>query len=312
MGVAVAQDALGTLPTITRTRDHQVFLVEDDVDEFLKRDLDLSRLDKIHGYLWMAGRPLNARSLQRQRMMGFDIVLTDRMDLHLLKFSNRLLVKPLPDYILNFDFWDRYLCGCRERHEAACGLLLSFVWLICSPLDLKIAHQHDLLPARVEWAWWKSFVTSFVAHIDVNSLDQVHRRFHFGELRLGRINSIYRLRFCYTHFIRGYLYGYNRYVVFFERNFAWLLGVFVYFSLVLSAMQVGSSVPPLSGSRTFQRATYGFVVFSIVLVVFFLGLLAVLFASIFFYNMVAAISHSRRERLNRDRLARNRRERKEQ
>lgn len=49
--------------------------------------------------MWMVGRPLNARPLQRQRMIGFNIILTEQADLHLLKFTNRLLIKPLPEYL---------------------------------------------------------------------------------------------------------------------------------------------------------------------------------------------------------------------
>ncbi|KAF3390711.1 hypothetical protein DPV78_010976 [Talaromyces pinophilus] len=269
-------------------------------------DLDVSRLNRIHGYLWMAGRPFSARPLQRQKMMGFDIVLTEQADLHLLKFSNRLLVKPLPEYILSFEFWDKYLCSSTELHESACGLLLSYLWLICSPLDMKIAHKLDLLPSYVTWQWWKAFVTDFVSHVDVNALDQVNKRYHFGELRLGRINSIYRLRFFSTHSIRGYLYGYNRYTLFFQRNFAWLLVIFVYFSLVLSAMQVGLTIPPLNSNQAFQKTSYGFVVFGIFSVAFFLGLLGIIFTSIFLFNMGAAILHDRRERIKRQRLARDR------
>lgn len=302
----VATEVLVSLPTITRTFDQRVFLVEDNLEEFIRKDLDVLRLNSIHGYLWMAGRPLNARPLQRQKMMGMDIILTEQMDLHLLHFSHRLLIKPLPEYILDFGFWKKYLCESKELHESACGLLLSYIWLICSPLDMKMAHELDLLPSDITWPWWKAFVTDVISHMDVNALDQVNKRFQFGELRLGRINSIYRIRFFFTHFIRGYLYGYNRYVVFFERNFAWVLIVFVYFSLVLSAMQVGSVVPPLNNNHGFQRATYGFVVLSIIMVVFFLSLIGILFISTFLFNMVAAISHNRRTRLEREQLMRQR------
>jgi hypothetical protein len=59
-------------------------------------------------------------------------------------------------------------------------------------------------------------------------------------------------------------YGYNRYVIFFQRNFSWILIVYVFFSLVLSAMQVGSGLDELKENYAFLRASYIFVVFSMV------------------------------------------------
>ncbi|EAS30352.3 uncharacterized protein CIMG_05831 [Coccidioides immitis RS] len=304
--LAVLSEVMSSLPTISRTRLHDAFLTETDVASYLQRDLDLSRLNRIHNILWMAGRPINARPLHRQRMMGLEIIPTEQSDLHLLKFSNHLLVKPLPSYLLNHDFWTKHLCSSKELHESASGLLVSYIWLICSPIDLKVAQDHQLLPSNLAWTWWKSFVDDVFKHININALDTVNKRYHFGELRLNRINSIYRVRFFFTHFIRGYLYGYNRYTVFFERNFGWILVVFVYFSLVLSAMQVAMDVPGLQDNTDFVNATYGFVIFSIVIVAFFLGLVALIFTSIFLYNMGAAISDDREKRLRREKLSRER------
>ena len=298
----VPRRALESLPTIAR-KNHRAFLVEDDIDTYLKQNFDLSRLNRIHHLLWMAGRPLSARPLHRQQMMGFEVLHTEQVDLHLLKFSTRLLIKPLPDYILNYEFWETHLCESKDLHQSACGFLLSYIWLICSPLDLRLARRLDLIPSYITWPWWKTFVTDFVSNIDVNALDQVNKRYHFGELRLGRINTTYRMRFMFTHFVRGYLYGYNRYVVFFQRNFGWVLIVFAFFSLVLSAMQVGVAVPPLNDDPTFQQASYGFVVFAITSVAVLLGFVGITFVIIFFFNMAAAISHEKSERLNREKLA---------
>jgi hypothetical protein len=75
---AAPTDVLLSMPTISRTDGHRIFLVKHDVGTFLEQDLNLKRLNKIHGYLWMAGRPLNARQLLRQKMMGVNIVLTER------------------------------------------------------------------------------------------------------------------------------------------------------------------------------------------------------------------------------------------
>lgn len=282
--------ALESLPTIVG-KQTDVFLANDDIGKFLKDDLDLKRLNDIHGHLWAAGRPMRARPLHRYKMMGFDILPTQQMDLHLLYFSNRLIIKPLAEYMLDHAFWTTYICVDKALHENACGYLLSYVWLITTPIDLKLAHELFLLPSFVTWQWWKKFVKEFVSYVDIVALDQVNMRFQFGDLRLGRVNTIYRIRFAPTNFVRGYLYQYNRYVVFFERKFGWSLIVFVFFSLVLAAMQVGTSVDPLQDNQDFIKACFGFVVFSMAAVAGILGAVGLLFVFIFLFNMGKAIAH---------------------
>ncbi|KAL6705451.1 hypothetical protein ACN47E_006716 [Coniothyrium glycines] len=295
--------ALESLPTITG-RGNKVVLANNAIDEFLKADLDLFRLNRIHGHLWMAGRPMRARPLHRYKMLSFDILHTQQMDLHLLKFSNKLILKPIPEWLLSAEFWTDHLCADASLHKSACGWLVSYIWLVTTPLDLKLAHEHSLLPAFITWTWWKGFVADFYSHVDINTLQQVNQRYQFGELRLGRINSIYRTRFFFTHFVRGYLYGYNRYVVFFQRNFSWILIVFVFFSLVLSAMQVGTGLKELEDNYAFLRASYVFVVFSIVSVGVVLAVVGLLFVVIFLFNMGAAIGHATSEQRTRAELAR--------
>jgi uncharacterized membrane protein len=294
---------LDSLPTITGKDD--VVLANDSIEDFLKTDLDLGRLNKIHRHLWMAGRPMRARPLHRYRMMGFDVLCTQQMDLHLLKFSTKIMLKPLPEWILCADFWNKHICNDAGLHASACGFLLSYVWLLVTPIDLKIAHDLALVPSFITWHWWKDFVKDFLApgHVDINTLAQVNKRYQFGDLRLGRINSTYRIRYFHTHFVRGYLYGYNRYVVFFQRNFSWILIVFVFFSLVLSAMQVGQGTKELEDNYAFLRASYVFVVFSMISVVAVLALVCFIFVIIFLFNMVTAIRHAASEQDKRKKLA---------
>jgi hypothetical protein len=254
---------------------------------------------------------MRARPLHRYKMIGFDILQTQQMDLHLLKFSNRLMLKPLAEYMLSYNFWMENICGDVTLYKSACGFLLSYIWLLTTPLDLKLAHELWLLPSFVTWHWWKSFVKEFIDKIDPDALDQVNERYHFGDLRLGRINSIYRTRFAFTHFVRGYLYGYNRYVVFFQRNFSWILIVFVFFSLVLAAMQVGASVDPLNADKAFLKTCYVFVVFSMVSVAAVLGLVGVIFVTIYLFNMVTAINHAKEMQAKRKKKADERQSKKE-
>jgi uncharacterized membrane protein len=253
---------------------------------------------------------MRARPLHRYKMYGYELLGTQQMDLHLLHYSNRLLIKPLPEYLLDTAFWKEHLCTDKTLHESATGWVLSYAWLVTSPLDLKIAHDNALLPAAITWTWWKMFVTDFLNNVNMNTLHQVNQRYHFGDLRLSRINTIYRTRYFHTHFVRGYLYDYNRYMVFFNRNFSWILILFVFLSLVLSAMQVGTALDELSSSRAFMKGSYGVVVLSMVSVAAVLSIVGLFFVGVFLFNMVAAIRHAaskekerRRVRKEKERIA---------
>ncbi|EMD63943.1 hypothetical protein COCSADRAFT_37666 [Bipolaris sorokiniana ND90Pr] len=313
--------ALDSLPTITGKSDH-IIRPEYEIPAFLAFDLDLARLNRIHGHLWMAGRPMRARPLHRYTMLGMQVIQTQQMDLHLLKFSSKLLIKPLPEWILCHKFWTDWICnyddadGKREPGwlwKSAAGFLVSYVWLVTTPLDLKIAHENSLLPSFVTWHWWKAFVSDFISHVDIDTLHQVNKRYQFGDLRLGRINTTYRVRYAHTHFVRGYLWGYNRYVIFFQRKFSWVLIVFVFFSVVLSAMEVSFSLPStspisLENDQAFVQAAFAFVVFSMVSVLVILAFVVVIFVGTFVFNMVMAISHAGSEQRKRRELAVKRRQ----
>ena len=158
---------------------------------------------------------MRARPLHRYKMMGIEILQTQQMDLHLLKFSTKLLVKPLPEWMVCHKFWTEWLCeggddGDKSKDgplwRSAAGFLVSYVWLVTTPLDLKIAHDCFLLPSFITWHWWKDFARDFMDHVDMETLQQVNQRYQYGDLRLGRINTTYRIRYAHTHFVRGYLY----------------------------------------------------------------------------------------------------------
>jgi hypothetical protein len=248
---------------------------------------------------------MRARPLHRYRILLDEIIPTQQMDLHLLHFDHKLLIKPLPEWILCADFWTEHLCHDEDLHASACGFLLSYVWLLVTPIDLKMAHDLTLIPTFITWTWWKDFVKDFIGpgNVDINTLAQVNKRYQFGDLRLGRINSIYRIRFWHTHFVRGYLYGYNRYGPFFKRNFSWIVTLFVFLGLVLTAMQVGLGLKELSGSESFLKGSLFVVVFSMVLVVAIIGAISLITTMIFVFNMVAALSHAARKQNQRRKLA---------
>jgi hypothetical protein len=296
------------LPTFFHEgKQQEVFKTIDNLELWLEKDLDLHRLDDIHDLLWMCGRTINARSLHKQLVMCRRIIVTEQADLHLLYYSDIIMIKPLPPYMLCEEVWEKYLNKNLAIHKSACGLLLSYIWLVRSMHDFQLATDENkqLLPAGLTWLEWKRIVDRTIDYIDPDSLHQVHRRFQFGELRLGRINSVYRInpRFMPKNFVRGYLYGYNRYVPFLQRHVPWVLAVSVLFSLVLSAMQVGTGIPKMSTNESFKKASFGFVIFSCLLIAAVLLYIMFVFIYVFLFNMVVASTSSIQEQKRRNKLA---------
>jgi hypothetical protein len=151
---APGSGALQTLPVVYRqTGSGRTILVKDDVRAYLKHDLDISRLNEIHEYLWLAGLLTSARPLHRQLCIDRNIVATEQADLHLLWNGNKIFVKPLPLYLLDYGFWETYLCTSEEVYRVTCGFVLSYIWLINSELDHRFAFDFKLLPPQATWPW---------------------------------------------------------------------------------------------------------------------------------------------------------------
>ena len=122
--------------------------------------------------------------------------------------------------------------------------------------------------------------------------DRVSPKYHYGELRRTCIDTIYRFtpRFFLRYSIAGYFYEEDLAVVFYKRQVAWIVVAFAFFSLILSAMQVGLAVTPLNNNYIFGRASYGFVVFTIFLVAFTMAVALVVFVSLWIFDKSKAVS----------------------
>lgn len=157
-----------------------------------------------------------------------------------------------------------------------------------SKSDLQIAKEHKLVPKKLEWKIWAKFARNFLKTHNLIGLDtHIADRYEYGELRLQRINLIYRFapEIFPRHLFRGYFYGYNQYSKFFGRHFAWAAVAVLYIGLVLTAMQVALAVDPIKDNTSFQQAAYGFSVFSMVAVAFFSALALGYFVIMFMLNL---------------------------
>ena len=185
------------------------------------------------------------------------------------------------DYLLCYSTWDSYLCKEAKLYANAVGLLRSYFHLVKSRSDLRIAHENSLLPTEITWQRWSIFSRAALPNCHIS---YCNRRYRYAELSAARLTWIWRFRrirrfyrqpsdlqalmddYCQARLTTasGYM----------QKKTKWLLGALIYITIVLTAMQVGLGTDRLSQDRAFQKASYGFTLFSI------LAPLAVLFASL--------------------------------
>jgi hypothetical protein len=279
---------------LARTRDN-------DPGAHYTAELRTERLDEIKEYLWLAGLPSCARALHRQRLLGREILITEDSNEHLVWHKTRIFVKPLPTFLFDLDCWTQEICRTRQLYESGCGFLLSYAWLIRHESDLRIAHEKALLPNNIDWTTWTEFMDDFLAHVDLQSLSGISPRFQYGELRLSRLNKIYRMtRLNWRDFVRGYMSTSTWYGDFFSRKFAWMLAFFAFMSVALSAMQV--VLAAARGGEAFSKASYGFSIASLFVAAAVAVLLLVVWVTLFVYHLVCARMNNRQVMSERRRI----------
>ncbi|GME47389.1 subtilisin-like serine protease [Neofusicoccum parvum] len=294
---------LRLLPATWRNADDDIETPRPGCRAFLTKELCVPRLNAIHDSMWVVGRPMPPRSLTAQLVHRRELVLTEDMNLHLVWAKGFMFMKPIPRFLLSPDFWRMYLtpgdskalvrqwskpwpqtgASTAELAPCAAGFLFSWTALISHESDFKIAHDKGLIPGEVTWWGWKELTEQLLAHAPPTVYGNINERFHYGELRLGRLNKIYRLR--QLNF-RGYWFRYSQSADFFEDNFTRLASVLGYIVIVLTAMQVGLGTTKLQESQLFQDASYGFTVFSIVAPLIAIALVLAVFVILVLWNVL--------------------------
>lgn len=211
----------GLLPILFANRKHELRRTLRDIPAFLEEDLNVKRLNEIHGWLGTVGKPQAARPIHCQLMMNRTILLIEQTDLRLTWNDSYIYIKPFPKYLLCREFWDGYISGDDALHANACGFILSYAWLICYQSNFFLATEGEqaprLLPKDLDWSQWHAFLDQFLERVNLERPDDpeclpiVNKRYKYGELRLERLNKIYRFAplWWFRHIFRGYYYGYH-------------------------------------------------------------------------------------------------------
>jgi hypothetical protein len=249
------------------------------VATFLVREIGTERLGRIYWMLFLVARRQNISPLHHQLVKGRQVVLTERADLHLVWNYDRIFIKPLPRCLLNHSFWKAQLhpsaaaptvttAGLVDADRLkqqlrldAQGFVRTYAWLITHESDFDLAQKLRLLPQSLDWHTWSHFIQGFAVLRDT----QVAPRYHYGELRLARLN------FWSRALLRGsYFEVYDSYGLFFARFGGPYLLVYGAVAVVLAALQTAVQIDPQGGM--YRDFASGFVLFSIILVV--VGLVA--------------------------------------
>ncbi|TKX23875.1 hypothetical protein C1H76_3813 [Elsinoe australis] len=278
--VATRNDKKDVVPTIDPNDDIVVVAS-------LKSDLCVQRITNIESWLWVCGRLLPPRALNTQAVLRREIVPSEDVELHMLWTSGKIFIKPLPFYFRSEDF-RKYMYNSKEPWSFdGRGLLYSYTALLAHPYDLKLAIDIGLMCPKMEWEEWQDIVTEFMKqHPYPDVFQSISPRYHYGELRLSRLDKIYR--WGKGNLLRGYsnLTGNTRWADFFSDNFGKIAAVLFYVTIVLTAMQVGLATDTLGLDQAFQRASYGFTVFAILGPLAGIGMIIVVFLFMFIANWI--------------------------
>lgn len=269
-----------------------VSLLIAEVNAYLSSQLDTPLLDELYDRLWLVARKSyqSIDSLHIQRIRGRKIVPSEDPRLHLIWQHDQIYMKPLPVCLLNYDFWMMHLCLPKSKEvqssssgkvlplaianfdrSIAVGFLRSYAFLIKHHIDFVLAKEFNLIPDDVDWIKWSKFINNFRALGD----DQVAKRYHYGQLRLSRLNWVVRF-FRPQHANSWWFYEIPHWSItqYVTRATIALVFVFASTSLALSSMQVALSVPvdelwfqqsKESGLRGMRRAFWVFSIFALLL-----------------------------------------------
>ncbi|KAK2589775.1 hypothetical protein QQS21_012546 [Conoideocrella luteorostrata] len=258
--VANPRPAIRKLPSVRtgKTSHHlpsqpQLQLDSPAIKAHIESEFLTDYLDDFSKFFILIATPRSSHisSLTHQAVRGRRVVITEDPGLHLVWYRDRVFLKPVPKYLLSYAFWAFYLhhpdspLSPEVRDavgRAARGFLRSYAYLIQHPSDFLAAQesQHRLIPKGVSYKEFKLFICTCLENI---TDDDVSPRYHYGELRLSRLNlwsQVLLRRFAYHKVASDY-------GTLFAEYFASLLFIFAGFSVVLSAMQVAITAQPILG-----------------------------------------------------------------
>ncbi|KAL6795014.1 hypothetical protein J3E68DRAFT_403005 [Trichoderma sp. SZMC 28012] len=263
------------LPASFRNGPAWVGVPHNRVQHFLKHDLNIERLAEASPYFSILGKAKPPQALHHQEALGLEILVTEKMDTHLLWTKGKIFVKPFPRYLLDPQFWLEHLecpkgcsygpefqmlraaglvrrqtrfskrkpCEHSKLWKCAMGFMYSYIALIAHESDFRIAKANKLLPDDMNFDDWQEFVERILRdHGKLNG--QIDERFAYGELNMARLNTL--LMFQQP---RRYLFQDDGSYGFLRDHSSLLSPVSAYTGAVLSSVQVRPTMANFKRNR---------------------------------------------------------------
>lgn len=254
--------------------------------ESLRSDFSVADLNSIHRHLWVAGRPGNISTLHHQKVLLRNIIPSESSRLHLVWFNRNIYIKPLPECLFDPNYHSDIIRENDHLGGIILGFLRSYCGLIKSPLDLSIAKESHLVSKDVVWQQWAIFRQTVLTKAEDNELN-INERYHYGELRLPRLDLIYR----FTGRRLNYFTIHRTYGTYFGQYFALLAAALAFVAVILTAMQVLTGINNIP--ETLQSICYRFSITILVGICVCFGFIFLFFLVIFLYNYgLALVAHA--------------------
>jgi hypothetical protein len=255
--------------------------------DFISRELWSQDLESISDRLWWMSKQdsSNISPLHRQRVKGREIIVTEDPRLHLVWIDDRIFLKPLPQYITSYVFWDTFMSdpstygAAVGLRKAALGYLRTYFHLIQYESDLRIAQDPALylVPKEVTWPQFCQFTALFNDITD----SEVSGRYHYGEIRLTRLNYYAPVLLGRSHYQRVD-YQYRAYFARLQRP---AISAFAFFSILLNCFQVNLAASD-SDKRYSSAVLFACSYWCSTLIGCVTGLLLLMVVSLFFFKVI--------------------------
>jgi len=261
-----ANDALVTSPSTLGSTIPNTNCPITESHHFLSVELRVDELNDVLGHLWMAGLAAHQiRALHLHQIYNRQVVLCEKIKLHLVWAQSQVFIKPIPYCMLHHGFFEKYIMADPELKPLALGFLSTYLRLIQYESDLQVALDLKLVPQGITWSAWLTFSAQLTEALQSAPRPHPHsssskssppnrsnstsgtnpppfvrfnNRWDRGELRLTRLNLIFRL-------FRGNMRGYQsldaELTSLFAPFFATVILLFAYIGVALSAFSVAQA-----------------------------------------------------------------------